>query len=119
MTGAFLLPSIGPGIDAPVEPRMAHYGAGGGCGPGRIFSSNGSMALRGRPSTGQITERKWKDGRTITFGARLSAYRRRHRLVFGTNLQGWNRTRAEIELEGIVEKSCPGDVGATRQEDNR
>jgi integrase len=58
----------------------------------------------GRPSSGQITERKWKDGRTITFGARLSAYQRRHRLVFGTNLQGWNRTRAEIELEGILQK---------------
>jgi hypothetical protein len=66
------------------------------------------MVLRGRPSTGQVTERRWKDGRTITFGARLSAYRRRHRLVFGTNLQGWNRTRAEIELEGILEKVARG-----------
>jgi integrase len=58
----------------------------------------------GRPSTGQVTERKWKDGKTITFGARLSACQRRHRLVFGTNLQGWSRTRAEIELEGILQK---------------
>jgi integrase len=58
----------------------------------------------GRPNIGEITERKWKDGRTITFGARLSAYDLRHRLVFGTNLQGWNRIRAEIELEGILQK---------------
>jgi hypothetical protein len=30
--------------------------------------------------------------------ARLYAYGRRHRLVFGTNTQGWNDVRAEIEL---------------------
>ena len=40
----------------------------------------------------------------ITFGARLYGYGRRHRLVFGTNTQGWNRTRAEIELEDIQQQ---------------
>src|SRR4029077_7328145 len=62
--------------------------------------SQGTTMLMGRSNTGEITEREWKDGRTITFGARLSAYDRRHRLGFGTNLQSWNRTRAEIGPEG-------------------
>jgi integrase len=58
----------------------------------------------GRPKSGEVTERPWKDGKTITFGARLYAYGRRHRLVFGTDVQGWNRTRAEIELEDILQR---------------
>ena len=44
--------------------------------------------LIARPSSGQITESLWKDGTTVTFGARLYVYGRRHRLVFGTNNQG-------------------------------
>lgn len=44
-----------------------------------------SAALMARPNTGEVTQWPWKDGRTITFGARLYAYGRRHRLVFGTN----------------------------------
>jgi integrase len=61
-----------------------------------------------RPTSGQITERRWVDHQTITFGARLHAYGRRHRLVFGTNSQGWNRTRAEIELESILQQVLGG-----------
>jgi len=57
-----------------------------------------------RPNSGEVTERPWKDGKTITFGARLYAYGRRHRLVFGTNTQGWNDTRADIELESIQQQ---------------
>ena len=57
-----------------------------------------------RPNAGQVTERAWKNGLTVAFGARLYAYGRRHRLVFGTNVQGWNRTRAEIELEDIQQQ---------------
>ena len=41
---------------------------------------------------------------TITFGARVRAYGKRHRLTFGTNRQGWNRTRADIALEEILQK---------------
>ena len=67
-----------------------------------------SRALMGRPNSGEVTERPWKDGKTITFGARLYAYGRRHRLVFGTNLQGWNDTRAEIELESILQQVARG-----------
>jgi integrase len=57
-----------------------------------------------RPNSGEVTEHPWKDGDTITFGARLYAYGRRHRLVFGTNAQGWNDVRAEIELEDILQQ---------------
>ncbi|HEX4189330.1 MAG TPA: site-specific integrase [Solirubrobacteraceae bacterium] len=57
-----------------------------------------------RPNAGQVTERAWKNGKTTTFGARLYAYGRRHRIVFGTDKQGWNRTRAEIELEDIQQQ---------------
>jgi hypothetical protein len=61
-----------------------------------------------RPTSGQVTEWTWKDGRTISFGARLYAYGHRHRLVFGTSRQGWNRTRAEIELESILQQVLRG-----------
>jgi integrase len=57
-----------------------------------------------RPRTGQVTEWRWEDDRTITYGARLRAYGRRHRLVFGTNHQGWNRIRAEVEVEQILQQ---------------
>lgn len=58
----------------------------------------------GRPNSGEVTQRPWQDGKTVTFGARLYAYGRRHRLVFGTNRQGWNEVRAEIELEDILQQ---------------
>jgi len=58
----------------------------------------------GRPNSGEVTERLWRDGETVTFGARLYAYGRRHRLAFGTNAQGWNGVRAEIELESILQQ---------------
>jgi hypothetical protein len=57
-----------------------------------------------RPNTGEVTQWPWKNGTTITYGARLYAYGRRHRLVFGTNTQGWNDVRAEIELESILQQ---------------
>ncbi|MGH2878692.1 MAG: tyrosine-type recombinase/integrase [Solirubrobacteraceae bacterium] len=61
-----------------------------------------------RSTDGEVTEWPWKDGKTVTFGARLRAYGRRHRLVFGTNSQGWNRTRAGIELESISQQVLRG-----------
>jgi hypothetical protein len=57
-----------------------------------------------RPNVGQVTERALNDRKTVTFGARLYAYGIRHRVVFGTNTQGWSRTRAEIELEDIQQQ---------------
>ena len=57
-----------------------------------------------RPNTGEVTQWPWKNGKTITYGARLYAYGRRHRLVVGTNTQGWNDVRAEIELESTLQQ---------------
>lgn len=61
-----------------------------------------------RPNTGEVTEWLWKDGRTITFGARLHAYGSRYRLTFGTSHQGWDRTRAENEVERILQEVDAG-----------
>lgn len=55
-------------------------------------------------SFGEVTEHPWRDGRTITFGARFRAYDKRRRISFGTNAQGWNHVRAEIELETIAQQ---------------
>src|SRR5664280_309471 len=63
-----------------------------------------SRALMAKPNSGEVTERRWTDGQTVTFGARVRAYGKRHRLTFGTNRQGWNRTRADIALEEILQK---------------
>jgi integrase len=46
----------------------------------------------------------WKDGETVSYGVRVRAYGRRHRLPLGNSLQGWNRTRAGIELERIEQQ---------------
>jgi integrase len=78
--------------------------AGGNPDVPKPYTQTRSAALMARPNTGEVTERLWKDSKTITFGARLYAYGRRHRLVFGTNTQGWNETRADIELESILQQ---------------
>jgi integrase len=57
-----------------------------------------------RPNTGQVFEHLWKDGKTITYMARLHAYGRRGRVTFGTSAAGWNRVRAELELEKILQQ---------------
>jgi hypothetical protein len=54
--------------------------------------------------TGEVTEWRWADGTTITFGARVYMYGRREKVSFGTDKEGWNRRRAEIELEKIVQQ---------------
>lgn len=53
---------------------------------------------------GEITEKPWSDGETVAYGARLYAYGRRQKVTFGTNKQGWNRRRAELELEKIRQR---------------
>lgn len=55
-----------------------------------------------RKAIGEVVEHAWKDGRTITYGARFHANGRRERVQFGTNHQGWSRQRAEVELERIL-----------------
>lgn len=53
---------------------------------------------------GEVTEHLWKDGQTVSYGVRVRAYGKRHRLPLGDSRQGWNRTRAEIELERIEQQ---------------
>jgi hypothetical protein len=57
-----------------------------------------------RPNTGQVLEHLWKDGETITYMARVHAYGLRERVTLGTSTAGWNRVRAEVELEKILQQ---------------
>jgi integrase len=54
-----------------------------------------------RPTSGYVFEKPWADGETVSYGARIRAYGRYERVTFGTNRQGWNRQRAELETEKI------------------
>lgn len=56
-----------------------------------------------RQSTGHVFEKPWKDGETVSFVAKVYAYGRYEKVTFGTNRQGWNRKRAELETEKIVQ----------------
>lgn len=65
------------------------------------------MAPVPRQPKGEVEEHPWRDGRTITFRARVPFKGRRPRVAFGTNHEGWNPERAAIELErimGLVER---------------
>ena len=57
-----------------------------------------------RPTRGHVVERPWADGKTVSYGAKLRAYGRYEKVTFGTNKQGWNRTRAELETERIIQQ---------------
>jgi hypothetical protein len=57
-----------------------------------------------RQPIGHVIERPWSDGQTVSYGARVRAYGRYEKVTFGTNKQGWNRTRAELETERIVQQ---------------
>jgi integrase len=54
-----------------------------------------------RPATGEIRERRRKDG-SILYSARVRAGGRRHTVKFGTDREGWTRSRVEAELEEIL-----------------
>jgi integrase len=54
----------------------------------------------GRKADGQVVERKWKAGRG--YALRFLAYGERHYLTLGLEDEGWNRRRAEEELQNIV-----------------
>jgi integrase len=58
----------------------------------------------GRPSGGHVREWPWSDGQTISYSAQVRAYGRYEMVTFGTNQQGWNRTRAELETERIIQQ---------------
>lgn len=55
-----------------------------------------------RQAKGEVQEHGWKDGRTVSFWLRVSYKGRRVRVQLGTNLEGWTRTRAEVELERVM-----------------
>jgi integrase len=57
-----------------------------------------------RQTLGHVLERAWADGVTVSYGAQVRAYGRYEKVTFGTNKQGWNRTRAELEIERIVQQ---------------
>jgi integrase len=63
-----------------------------------------SDKVKGVPkdATGSIESFRWKDGRTVTFRARVRAYGQQHRITFGTNHQGWSEPRAQVELDRIL-----------------
>src|SRR5437763_8896801 len=51
-------------------------------------------------STGQLLERRGKRG--LVYAARLHAYGRRHYVTLGRAADGWDRRRAEQELQNIL-----------------
>ena len=57
-----------------------------------------------RRKTGSVFEKPWAGGGTISYGAWVYAYGRREKITFGTNKQGWNRQRAELETEKILQQ---------------
>jgi integrase len=60
--------------------------------------------LMARPTIGYVFERPWADGETVSYGAQVRAYGRYEKVTVGTNKQGWNRTRAELETERIAQQ---------------
>ena len=64
-----------------------------------------------RHKTGSVFEKPWADGETISYVARVYAYGRREKVTLGTNKQGWNLQRAELEAEKLVQR-IEGDVGS-------
>jgi integrase len=65
----------------------------------------------GRPpdtrATGQVLAYKRKDGLTSWY-LRVRAYGNRHRINLGTELEGWTRARARIELQNVLAKIQAG-----------
>lgn len=70
-------------------------------------------------ASGSIETYAWKDGRTVTFRARVRAYGQRHRLDFGTNHEGWSLERAENELARITRQIERGTWEAPEPEARR
>jgi len=60
--------------------------------------------LMARQAGGHVFERLWVDGETVSFVAKVRAYGRYETVTLGTNKQGWNRIRAELEAEKIVQQ---------------
>jgi Phage integrase, N-terminal SAM-like domain len=57
-----------------------------------------------RSNTGNVSEKLWADGETVSYVARVYAYGRREKVTLGTSKQGWNLARAELETEKILQQ---------------
>lgn len=75
--------------------------------------------LMDRPWRGHVFERPWADGETVSYGTQVRAYGRYERVTFGTNKQGRNRTRAELEAERIAQQIERGTWVPPRLEPRR
>lgn len=62
----------------------------------------GMVAAMPPRASGTIESYPWKDGRTVAFTLRVRYRGQRHRITLGTNHQGWNQARAEIELDEVL-----------------
>src|SRR3954454_15545552 len=58
-------------------------------------------------ATGQVLAHKRKDGLTSWY-LRVRAYGGRYRLNLGTELDGWTRARAKIELQNVLARIQAG-----------
>jgi integrase len=61
-----------------------------------------------RPATGNVEQHRWADGTTVSYWLRVSCDGKRHRLVLGTNREGWSYERAAVELEKIMGQIARG-----------
>lgn len=62
----------------------------------------GSLQAVPKPATGTIQEHRWADGETVSYYLRVRARGDRHRLLLGTNHEGWSRARAQVELDRVM-----------------
>jgi integrase len=59
-------------------------------------------------ASGEIKTHPWADGRTVSYSLRVRAHGTRHQLKLGTNHQGWNEHRAQVELDGVLQRIARG-----------
>ncbi|QEC47017.1 tyrosine-type recombinase/integrase [Baekduia soli] len=61
-----------------------------------------------RPATGAIESHHWRDHTTVTWRLRVRAYGRRWCIDLGTNHEGWNEERAQVELDQVQAQIARG-----------
>lgn len=93
MNGHMRCPAV-VDVSGPRSHKVVHDAA-------RTLEEGGLMP---RPTVGHVFERLWADAETVSYGAQIRAYGRYEKVTFGTNKQGWNRTRAELETERIAQQ---------------
>lgn len=66
--------------------------------------------------SGHIEPHPWKDGRTTSWRLTIRADGRRRKLTLGTNHEGWNEERAEVERDKILAQIRRGTWVAPERE---